>query len=240
MTAVMRTLLIALALAGAILFGFWRVMQDEKQRLIDEQSAIILDMESRLARHQAMIERLSRTRRIAHIEIGDQQRSADGLATSSEVLFVEVDDSGRELARQTFTIPGDVLFVDAWTVKFDHERVAEGHPLMGRTLVLLRRIYSDRMNPKDGIAIDTPGAVPPGYAGSESALYEKRLWESFWTLASDAELSRQMGVRVAQGEAVYKQVKTGEQYELIADAAGGLVMTPLDARSEAMTRGENR
>ena len=238
MAAVLRTLLIAVALAGVVLYGFWRVMQDEKQRVINEQTAIIAEMETRLANHQAMIERLSRARRIAHLDIAGQQRDATGNITSSEVLFVEVDDGGRELARQTFTIPGDVLFVDAWTVKFDHERVAEGHPLMGRTLVLLRRIYSDRMNPKDGIAIDTPGGIPPGYAGSESAQYEKKLWESFWKLASDAELSKQMGVRVAQGEAVYKKVQAGDQYELIADAAGGLSMTPLDPKADVPTHGE--
>jgi hypothetical protein len=238
MAAMLRTFLIALALAGAILYGFWRVMEDEKQRLITEQTAIIAEMESRLAKHQAMIERLSRSRRIAHIEIADQVRSSDDMAISSDVLFVEVDEGGRELARQTFTIPGDVLFVDAWTVKFDHERVAEGHPLMGRTLVLLRRIYSDRMNPKDGIAIDTPGAVPPGYAGSESAMYEKKLWESFWALAGDAELSKRMGIRVAQGEAVYKKVRAGEHYELIADTAGGLSMKPRDARASATTPAE--
>ena len=39
---------------------------------------------------------------------------------------------------------GRVIYLDGLTVRFDPEDVAAGHPLRGRTLVLLRRIFSDR------------------------------------------------------------------------------------------------
>src|SRR5262249_33631085 len=135
--------------------------------------------------------------------------------------------------RQAFTVPGDVLFVDAWTIKFEAEKVAQGDPLQGRSLVLLRRIYSDRIPPKDGFNIDTPGAVPPGYACTGVGRFEKQLWENFWSLAMDAEKAKAVGVRVAQGEAVYKPVRAGQTYELIVDAAGGMSLTPLPEQTNA-------
>ena len=109
--------------------------------------------------------------------------------------------------------------------------------MMGRTLVLLRRIYSDQLPPKDGIAIDTPGAIPPGYAASTVGDFEKRVWQDFWNIATNPETARQMGVRVAQGEAVYKPVRSGQTFELIADAVGGISLMPLAKDDdEALTR----
>jgi len=99
--------------------------------------------------------------------------------------------------------------------------------MRGRTLVLLRRIYSDRLAPRDGVPIDTPGAVPAGYAATEVARFEQILWDRFWEIADDPVLAMEMGVRVAQGEVVYKPVRAGRRYELVVDAAGGINLTPL-------------
>ena len=183
----------------------------------------------------AMIERLNRSRRVAHIQVLDQQVAPDGEVLWTDLLLIELDDDGSELAHQQFTLPGDVLFVDAWSVKFHHEDVADGHPLRGQTLVLLRRLYSDRMAPIDGYPLDVPGAIPPGYATGELAEFEKRGWEHFWELATDPAAAAAMGVRVAQGEAVYKPVRPGHVYELIVDAAGGMSLAPLPVDDIAAT-----
>jgi hypothetical protein len=228
MTFIIRTLTILLITASLVLLVIWRLGHDRQQRAIDELTAANQQMEQQLEQRKAMIERLSRSRRLAHIEITAQRVSAAHGLTETDVLFIEVDDNGRELGRQSFTITGDVLFVDALTVKFDHEFVAHGHPLYGRTLVLLRRIYSDRIAPVNGLPIDTPGAIPPGYAGSEHVEFERMLWEDFWKIATDAETARRFGVRVAQGEAVYKPVRAGQKYELIVDAAGGMSLVPTE------------
>jgi len=229
MPALLRIMALAVVLSGIALVGYWQYNATQQARTIAELRALQSQLEAQVAARQAMIQRLSRSRRLAHLNIQDQPVGANGAITSTTVEFIELDDAGSELARQTFTIPGDVLFVDAWTVKFDPERVAEGDPLMGKTLVLLRRIYSDRLPPKEGFLIDTPGAIPPGYAASDAGQFEKKLWEGFWSMATDAGVASEMGVRVAQGEAVYKPVRTGQTYELIADAAGGISLTPLAA-----------
>jgi hypothetical protein len=83
------------------------------------------------------------------------------------------------------------------------------------------------MAPVEGFPIDTPGAVPPGYAVGEMGRFEQRLWEQFWQIAGDAKLAASMGVRVAQGEAVYKPIASGQAFELTVDSVGGMSLTPL-------------
>jgi hypothetical protein len=242
MVALIRTLTVTIVLAGVVLWVFWRLSSDQQQRSIDELNALNRQLQSQLAQRDAMVQRLSTTRRIAHVEILGQEvgnASTGNRVTSTELLFIELDERGSELARQRFAIPGDVLFIDALTVKFDHEQVAAGHPLHGRSLVLLRRVYSERMAPADGFVIDTPGAIPPGYASTDAGRYEQRIWASFWDIAADAALARALGVRVAQGEVVYKPVRPGQHYELVVDAAGGISLTPLDDNRPQLSRAGN-
>ncbi len=232
MAVILRTMLVGLLLSGAALAVYWRVSESELQRALREMEVLHDEMQHRIEAKEAMIERLNRNRRLAHIRVLDQQTAVGGEVLQTELEFIELDDDGGELARQRFTLPGDVLFVDVWSVKFKAADVADGHPLRGRTLVLLRRLYSDLMPPIDGYPIDVPGAVPPGYATDEPAEFEKRVWEHFWELATDPRAAAAMGVRVAQGEAVYKPVRAGHVYELIVDATGGISLTPLPAPDE--------
>ncbi|MHC4305024.1 MAG: hypothetical protein ACYSW2_11175, partial [Planctomycetota bacterium] len=167
MTAVLRTTLIGGLGCGLALLIYWRINANELGRALQEMEALKQEMDQRLEAKEAMIQRLNRSRRLAHIHVADQRADPGGDVLETDLLFVELDDEGGELGRQEFTLPGEVVFVDAWSVKFHHTDVAEGHPLRGRTLLLLRRIYSDRMAPIDGYPIDVPGAVPPGYAAGE-------------------------------------------------------------------------
>lgn len=228
----LRTGITSIILVGLALAGFWQVKRGEHERAIAKLEAVNADLAAKVKEHEAMIERLSRTRRIAHIQVMDQVVGVDSKVRETTVRLIELDDNGGELAQQDFTIPGDMLYVDAWTVKFDHEKIAQGHPLYGHTLVLLRRIYSDQMAPIDGFPIDTPGAIPPGYAIGDVSRFEQKIWAHFWALATDAKLAREMDVRVAQGEAVYKPVKKDQVYELLVDAAGGMSLAPLPAPDE--------
>jgi len=231
MTSIIRTGLISLVCGGLVLGVYWHLAGAWRDRAIAEQERIIAEMEDRLAQKDAMLERLARGRRIAHIEILDQTPGPLGTVQWTTLRFIELDDDGRELARRDFTIPGAVLFIDAWTAKFEHGEVAAGNPMRGRTLVLLRRIYSEAMPPQDGFAIDTPGGVPPGYAATEIADFERMVWKHFWEVATDPETASRFGVRVAQGEVVYKPVRAGQRYELSVDAAGGINLTPRVART---------
>ena len=223
----MRILLLTIVFGGVVSLGIWYGILNRERALRAEVARLEEKMEAEIEIRDAMIERLGRTSRLARIEILDQISDTEGEVLETGLRFIEVDEEGAELGRREFTIPGDVIFVDAWTVRFDHEQVAQGDPFAGRSLILLRRVYSDRMPPRDGLTIDTPGGIPDGYALSEEARFERTIWRRFWKLATDAGEARRWGVRVAQGEAVYKPVTQGQVFDLIAEASGGLTMIPL-------------
>lgn len=230
MSRSIRILVLTLVVGGATAMMVWKAHVDEERRLREEIAKIEAEMAREIAAREAMIDRLGRDRRRAIVEILAQEPidapSPGGPSLATEVRFIELDDAGRELGRRDFSIPGDVLFIDGWTARFPRESVAEGDPLRGSTIVLLRRLYSDRMNPADGHPIDTPGGVPDGYAASEVSRFEQSIWRNFWRLASNADAASAAGLRVAQGEAVYKRVAPGETYELLVEAAGGMTLVP--------------
>jgi len=230
MTFLARMISMALLLSLLTIGAMWLVSHGERERLAREIAALEVEMARRVAERDAMIERLSRSRRIAVIDVVAQRHDDAGAVTETDIEFIEVDEDGRELGRMAATVPGDTLFIDSWVVKFDPRHVAEGHPLFGRSLVLFRRLYSDRMAPTDGIRIDTPGAVPTGYVGSERARFEQQIWSQFWQIAADPEIARSLGVRAAQGEAVYLPVRSGQMYELTVDAVGGTTFRQRSAR----------
>lgn len=233
MHALIRTGLVAAALAMLTYAAYHHFSQSNLRRTIQELEQLQKETQQKLAAREAMIDRLGRSRRVAHLQVVDQQRGPGGEVAQTAFLFIELDEQGRELARKRYEVPGDVLFVDAWSIKFSHVDVAAGDPLRGRSLILLRRVYSDRMAPSEGYPIDLPGAVPPAYAAGEVAAFEKRLWEQFWKLATDPEAAAAAGVRVAQGEAVYKPLRPGATYELVVDAAGGMSLTPVSGMTAA-------
>ena len=239
MSRLVRILVLVAIVGGASLAMVWRVFVDEERRLREELAQVEAEMARQIELREAMIDRLARTRRRGLVEILDQRPvlggESDGPQVVTDVRFVELDEDGRELGRRAWSIPGEVLFIDGWTARFPHERVAAGDPLGGSTVLLLRRVYSDLMPPREGFPIDTPGGVPDGYALAEQSRMEQSIWTNFWRLASDPAAAAAEGVRVAQGEAVYKRVRAGEAYELLVEAAGGMTLVPVAPASEVAT-----
>lgn len=217
-------------LAGGLLIGgmaWWTTNRENVLR--EEIAAIEARMAAEIAVRDAAIDRLGRDRRIARLEVLDRVEDEDGENSWTDLRFIELDDEGRELATREMRLPGRVIYIDAWTARFPSESVASAtDPFRDQTIVLLRRIYSDEIPPREGIPIDTPGGIPDGYAGSAQARFEQAIWSQFWTLASDPEAARKMGIRVAQGEAVYKPMQPGETYELRVEAAGGMTLVPIN------------
>ena len=128
MPSLLRTLLLAVLASALVVGGLWRLMIDRREKIIAELEAKNEQMRLRLEEKVAMIGRLSRSRRIAHVHIIDQELDPEGGVTETTLRFIELDDQGSEIARQDITVPGGEIYVDAWTVKFRHEDVAEGNP----------------------------------------------------------------------------------------------------------------
>ena len=225
--SLMRILLLSIVFGSVVVAYLWYGLIDRERALSAQIQQLEAQMASEIEVRDQMIDRLERTRRMARLEVLEQSLDTSGEVLETRVRLIELDDRGAELDRQEFTVPGAVLFVDAWTVRFDYERVAHADPFAGQTLVLLRRIYSDQIPPRDGLPIDTPGGIPAGYAVSEEARFERAVWRGFWNIATDADRARELGVRVAQGEAVYKPVRRGEVYDLVIEASGGMTLEPV-------------
>ena len=83
MAAIVRITLLTSILAGLVLLGYWRVSVDLKQREIQELKALNLQMQSQLEARAAMIARLDRSKRIAHIQILDQRKDSSGQITET-------------------------------------------------------------------------------------------------------------------------------------------------------------
>lgn len=227
LASLLRVLLLTVVFGSVVGLFMWRGLLDRERELLDQIARIEQEMAEEVALRDQMIERLGRTSRVARVDVLEQKHHGSGEVESTLLRFIELDEDGGELGRRQYEIPGEVLFVDAWTVRFDTEHVLYGDPFAGQTLVLFRRIYSDSLQPREGFPIDTPGAIPDGYAVTEKARFERAMWKRFWQIATDADLADSMGVRVAQGEAVYKPVRAGQSYDLVAEASGGLTLVPL-------------
>ena len=229
MGSIRKHLFITLALIAVGALATWWVMVDRAQRQIAALEAEQAAMQAELESFESMIDRLGRSRRLGQIDVLDQVvDGSTGDVFSTTVRFVELDDRGRVLGQQEVVLPGDVIHIDTQTIRFPADDIANGHPLRGSTLVLLRRMYSECVAPRDGIELDLPGSVPPGYADTsgDTSNWEQGLWASFWRLAAEPAFADAAGVRVAQGEVVYQRMKAGQTWRLDVDAAGGVTLLP--------------
>ncbi len=213
-------------IGGAVVLGtaWWAVTHTAQERRIAELEA------ERTALLQ-VIERFKIERRVARLFVSDQRHGPDGRVASSTVEFATLDADGQPSNIRSAVIPGDVCYVDALVVRFLDTYIEQGDPLRGHSLHLFRRLFGEGQSPASGVSLDEPGAVPTAYrADPKLAEFEKRLWSRFWEYASNPKAAAELGVRVAQGEAVYQHVRKGQLWRISTRADGGLEMTlePVD------------
>jgi hypothetical protein len=169
-----------------------------------------------------VILRLTSERRVADVIVTDQHAVGDTLSTS--IIFVEYGRDGSSLPARHFTLMGKMVHLDAMVVKFDGKFVADNDQLRGHSVALFTRVYGDDTAPVQGAIIDEPGKVPEPYRAANGTVspFEQQLWQNFWRLADDDSYRNSMGVRVAQGEGVWRPFEPGKLYTITLEAAGGL------------------
>jgi hypothetical protein len=211
---------------GAVLVGtaWWAVGHSELERRVAE-------LEAERAELKRVIGRLKNERRVAHLMVGTQHKADDGRVADTTVEFVAFDAEGRPSPPRSFTIAGDVCYVDGLVVRFLDSYVEKGAALQGHSLHLFRRIFGESQAPADGFPLDEEGGIPTFYqVESEAGRFERKLWQRFWDYARNPRLAAEQGVRLAQGEAVYQRVEPGQLWQISTRADGGLEMklVPLD------------
>ena len=210
--------LAALAVGGALTLLVYQDRTGERHQR--------LEAERKNEQLKQVIQRLSAERRMADV-IVTEQLTIDGKPQTT-LLFVEYGRDGSALPARRFTVQGDVAYVDAMVIKFDGKFVEQNDPLRGRSIALFTRLYGEHQPPEKGFRIDTPNEVPDVYRGDDPVVqnFERELWANFWRLADDEAYRREMGVRVAQGEAVWTKFQPDRLYTLTLESDGGLNITP--------------
>jgi hypothetical protein len=166
--------------------------------------------------------RLTSERRVADVLVTDQRTIAGALHTS--IVFVEYAPDGTALPARRFTLVGKMIHVDAMVIKFDGRFVADNDPLRGHSIALFTRVYGDAESPDHAATVDPPGQVPVVYRKRDQTVdtFEQQLWDSFWRLAEQSDYRSSMGVRVAQGEGVWRPFEAGRLYTITLENNGGL------------------
>jgi hypothetical protein len=182
--------------------------------------------QEKTAELQSIVERLSSEHRIADVLVTDQRSTPNGTLRTT-LLFVEYDRHGDPLAARQFVIDGQMVHIDALVVKFEGKFVEENDSLRGHSVALFTRIYGDHQSPDSADQIDPPGQVPPAYRAADSRVssFETKLWSDFWRLADDSAYRQSLGVRVAQGEGVWRPFQPGYLYTVTLESNGGLNIT---------------
>ena len=254
-----RTLLLTVLVAGLVAAGYWGFLEYSKRdRLLAAQEAEIRSASAKLHSLQADLERkqveveslqqhvdklqtamhlLKTDQRLARINVLSIQRNDKGRAISSELEFVELSPHGDTLsAPKKFRLPGDVIYIDNWIVKFDDRYTEKGDIERGTSLCLFRRIFSEEQSPNEGFSLDEVGMRPQAYArGGRLSDFETKLWSEFWEFANDAKRASDLGIRAANGEAVSVKIREGKSYSISLRASDGLSIKPIADESKSET-----
>ncbi|MBP85632.1 MAG: hypothetical protein CMJ64_02780 [Planctomycetaceae bacterium] len=198
---------------------------------IEQKDAEIGDLNVQVEDQQREIERLDTAmrllkvdHRVARISVVDQRRNEENDSVVTVIEFQELNENGDPLDDvRTFEIAGDVVYVDSWVVKFDDKYVEEADIDRATSLVLFRRLFGERQEPREGFALDQEGTRPKVYGtGAELSDFEKKIWGDFWDVAHDDTKQEELGIRAIHGEAPSIKVKKGKAYRLDLRASGGL------------------
>lgn len=178
---------------------------------------------------QRSIERLTSESRVAEVHVVDQVLPGDVVdgrtVTSAQTTldFIEIDREGHPLPSRRVTIQGTTPSFKAMVVRFDHEHVAMGDSLRGRSLALFLGVYGDEQRPVDAVSLDEAGEVPNVYRVNRNPNpFEQKLWSRFWDYAKDPALREKDGVRLTQGEAPWMPMRKGEVWTISLQHDAGL------------------
>jgi hypothetical protein len=171
---------------------------------------------------QKAITNLKTENQIGYAKVVSQVEAEGKIITKLKFVETDRDDMLKRVLEKEYEMEGDIIHFDALIVKFDERLVMDGRE---RALYLWRRVYSSKMRPEDGFAIETLGDEPKRYAdiSSKLNLKDKSLfWKEIWKLADDKESLAEYGVSAIYGNVVYHRVQPGLVYVFKISSTGSL------------------
>ena len=120
-----------------------RELEARQQELAASQ-AEVEQLTGKIAEQSVQIDRLDTAvrllkvdHRVAQIVVVGQELGPDGEVETTTFNFVEVDNDQNALEQpRTFTIEGDLLYIDTWVAKFADEHVENEDPLRSTSICL--------------------------------------------------------------------------------------------------------
>jgi hypothetical protein len=215
--SLLRLSLVAiLAVGGWFGYGYYSQIDELRQQLeAKEREVQRLQIANRL---------LKVNRRVAQIDVVSQTGSAKAGDLATKFTFQEIGADNRPLGEpRPFTVRGDVVYFDAWVVKYEDRLVESGDPLHSMSICLFRRIFGEAQEPRNGFVLDAVGSTPAPYrAGGATTDLERDLWSKFWDYANNPALAGKAGIRAAHGEAPSIKLMPGKRYRISLRASAGL------------------
>jgi hypothetical protein len=166
------------------------------------------------------ITNLTHENQIGYAKVISQEPNDGKILTTLKFIETARDDKLKTVLEKEYTIEGDIVYFDALIVKFGDKMVMDGKT---KALYLWRRVYSEKMAPEQGFAIDEPGAEPQRYGDLLKLLpmKQKRLfWSNIWDLANDPDKLKEHDIEAIYGNAVYSRLREGLIYVFKISPAG--------------------
>lgn len=181
---------------------------------------------------KTLVERLTKDERQAEVSVIEQS------SHRTKFKFAEFDEQGKPVGKpRDFELEGSEIYFDTLVIKFEEnykpldeamlKNPEIAQQLVKKSIILFRRVFSEKQKPEDGSPLDVNGDSPVVYAGENPpSKAERELWANFWKLANDAELAKDHGVRAAHGQAVSMKLENGKKYIIESRASGELTIRP--------------
>lgn len=220
----------------------------QAQTLSDTQTSLT---EKTQALNEAIIENeklntrlklLKVDRRVANVEVLDTYESEDG-RPEMIVRFTEVDEAGQPVgASRDFTLAGNKMYVDCWTVSFEDDYVEQADELRGASLCVFKSIFGDIDGPNGAMSLDQEtqeSPVPGIYRDEKKNAFEQKIWSDFWNVCNDMQRQQELGIRASYGDAIYVQVVKGQVYQIKLRSSGIVSLTPLPKEQNVSHEGSD-
>ncbi len=195
---------------------------------VAQKDGEISRLRANLERTQMALRLMKVDHRVAWIDVLGQSGSAKKGDLVTRFSFAELDTQGQPIEKpRVFSIQGDILYIDAQTIKYDDRLVESGDPLRSTSIYVFRRLFGEAQAPKDGFPLDPVGTAPARYRqGGKPTEMEQQLWSRFWEYANDPALASKAGVRAAHGEAPSIKLVPGKRYRVMRRSSAGLWIAP--------------
>ncbi len=193
-----------------------------------KQLGKIADNFKRIKELGIMVKNLSRVEDVARITMLSQSGSTTDLQKTYRIEILS--ESGDVVSQQQVTLKGNRIAIDSITVNFEYSEIESGQR---RNIAYPYRVYSENMRPEDAIPLNcmfNDEQIPGIYCLDSSDIYGmtkdsffQRLKELF-EIIKDDDLSREMGIRSANGTVSHFIMNAGDIYNISVQATGGLTV----------------